>query len=98
MSDERADRPEWGTRLETAEDIAAAVGIPVGEAGLWLMMDALARFYSAPDGAVEQRSGMSDSFGALTCRWETVDGQRHQVIYDRDGNEDTRLLIPGSRA
>lgn len=94
MGDER-DRPEWGERLETAEAIAATIGIPAQEAMLWLMLDNLARFYAAADGALEQRSGMSDSFGALTCRWEKVDGVLNQVIYDRDGNEDTRLLILG---
>src|SRR5262245_9014619 len=94
MGDER-DRPEWGERLETAEAIAATIGIPAPEAMLWLMLDDLARFYAAPDGALEQRSGMS-SFGALTCRWERVDGVLNQVIYDRDGNEDTRLLIRGA--
>lgn len=95
MGDER-DLAEWGERLVTAEAIAAAVGIPVPEAQLWLLMDSLARFYAASDGAVEQRSGMSDSFGAITCRWETVDGLRYQVVYDRDGQEDTRMLLLGS--
>lgn len=47
------------------------------------------RFYRAPDGAIEQR-GDGD---ALVCRWEQVeDGAIHQVVYDRDGVEDTRLL------
>jgi len=37
-----------------------------------------------------------DSFGARVCRWETVEGVRTQVVYDRDGNEDTRMPWLGS--
>lgn len=46
------------------------------------------RFYRAPNGAIEQRSAEG-----LVRRWEqTPDGAVHQVVYDRDGVEDTRLL------
>lgn len=48
------------------------------------------RFVRTADGAIEQR-GDGDS---LVCRWEMVDGIVHQVVYDRDGNEDARLLPP----
>jgi hypothetical protein len=45
-------------------------------------------FYRAPDGAIEQRSAEG-----LVCRWEHAPGGAvHQVVYDRDGVEDTRLL------
>jgi hypothetical protein len=91
------DLPERGQRLATAEEIAAATGISVSHAQLMQMIDSHARYYLLPDGPAEQRSAMADSFGERVCRWETVKGVRNQVVYDRDGNEDTRMLLLGQR-
>lgn len=52
------------------------------------IVDSGCRFVRAADGAIEQRSAEG-----LVCRWELApDGAVHQVVYDRDGVEDTRML------
>lgn len=52
------------------------------------ILDSGCRFVRAADGAIEQRSAEG-----LVCRWELAsDGAVHQVVYDRDGVEDTRML------
>jgi hypothetical protein len=70
----------------TEEQVAAILHI--SPLLLPAIVDSGCRFVRTPDGAIEQRSAEG-----LVCRWEHApDGAVHQVVYDRDGLEDTRLL------
>ncbi len=79
-ADERAEEP-----ITTAE-VEAILHIAPGF--LAAIVDSGCHYVRTPDGAIEQRSGTE-----RVCRWEqNAFGLVSQIVYDRYGEEDTRML------
>lgn len=83
---EGPEGPEEPEEPMTNEQVAAVLHI--SPLFLPAILDSGCRFVRTADGAIEQRSG-----GDRVCRWEQdADGLVYQVVYDRYGVEDTRML------